>query len=63
MSHAVQYRRTSKDFAFRDKERARFEQIFPRHKTVLLPEASHFLQEDAGEDIAQAFTVFCKELG
>jgi haloalkane dehalogenase len=49
-----------KDFAFRDKQRARFEQVFPRHKTVLLPDASHFLQEDAGEDIARAFMAFGK---
>jgi haloalkane dehalogenase len=50
-----------KDFAFEDKERARFEQVFPLHKTEVLPAASHFLQEDAGEDIARAFRVFARD--
>ncbi|MCZ6531755.1 MAG: alpha/beta fold hydrolase [SAR324 cluster bacterium] len=42
-----------KDFAFQEKERQRFEKIFPNHKTLLL-EASHFWQEDAGEEAADA---------
>lgn len=52
----------TKDFAFRDAERARFERSFPRHRTVLLNDSSHFLQEDAGERIAEAFKAFRKEI-
>jgi haloalkane dehalogenase len=47
-----------KDFAFREAERAHFERIFARHQTVLLDDASHFLQEDAGERIAALFRAF-----
>jgi haloalkane dehalogenase len=52
-----------RDFAFREAERTRFEQIFPRHRTVLLDDASHFLQEDAGDRIAQVFRAFRREVG
>jgi haloalkane dehalogenase len=48
----------TKDFAFRDAERHRFEKTFPAHKTVLFPHASHFLQEDAGEEIAELIRQF-----
>jgi haloalkane dehalogenase len=51
-----------KDFAFREAERARFERIFTRHQTVLLDDASHFLQEDSGERIAGAFRAFRSQL-
>lgn len=47
-----------KDFAFRDAERKRFEQLFVNHKTILIKDASHFLQEDAGDEIAAAIRVF-----
>jgi haloalkane dehalogenase len=47
-----------KDFAFREAERAHFERIFARHQTVLLDDASHFLQEDAGDRIAALFRAF-----
>jgi len=47
-----------KDFAFREAERARFERIFARHQTVLLDDASHFLQEDEGLRIAALFRAF-----
>ena len=50
-----------KDFAFRDNERHRFEQIFPEHRTLLIDRASHFLQEDAGDQIAAAISTFCRE--
>jgi haloalkane dehalogenase len=53
----------TKDFAFRDAERQRFETTFPAHKTVLLPHASHFLQEDAGEEIAELIRQFLKPKG
>ena len=49
-----------KDFAFRDAERQRFENTFLTHKTVLLPNASHFLQEDAGEEIAELIRQFLR---
>ncbi len=42
------------DFAFREPERRRFESYFPDHSTILLPNASHYLQEDAPDEIAQA---------
>ena len=51
----------TKDFAFRDAERERFERLFWRHKTVLLNDASHFLQEDAGDRIAESIRIFVKE--
>jgi haloalkane dehalogenase len=50
-----------KDFAFRDAERVRFERILPKHKTVKLVNASHFLQEDAGEQIGEEIRVFLSE--
>jgi haloalkane dehalogenase len=42
------------DFAFRSKERERFEGRFPRHRTVVLAGAGHFIQEDAPAEIAEA---------
>ncbi|MEW8437139.1 MAG: alpha/beta fold hydrolase [Candidatus Thiodiazotropha taylori] len=44
----------TQDFAFQDPERSRFESIFPNHKTVLLENAGHFIQEDAPSEIADA---------
>jgi haloalkane dehalogenase len=52
-----------KDFAFREAERAHFERIFVRHQTFLLDEASHFLQEDAGDHIAALFRAFRSQVG
>ena len=40
------------DFAFREPERRRLELIFPNHSTTLLPDAGHFIQEDAPDEIA-----------
>ena len=48
----------ARDFAFRRAERQRFEAVFPHHQTVIYPDASHFLQEDAGEAIAQQYKAF-----
>lgn len=48
----------AKDFAFHERERQRFERAFPNHKTILFPDASHFLQEDVGDRIAEEFIVF-----
>jgi haloalkane dehalogenase len=50
----------TKDFAFRDAERQRFEKTFPAHKTALLQNASHFLKEDAGEEIAGLIRQFMR---
>ncbi|MBV9471376.1 MAG: alpha/beta fold hydrolase [Solirubrobacterales bacterium] len=47
-----------KDFAFDRANRARFEAAFPSHETHVYPDASHFLQEDVGDQIAQAFKSF-----
>jgi haloalkane dehalogenase len=52
-----------KDFAFRDAARRRFEEAFPRNRTIMLPDASHFVQEDAGEQIATEFKTFCRQVG
>ncbi len=43
-----------KDFAFQEPERTRFETLFSDHETVLLPNAGHFIQEDAPEAIVAA---------
>jgi haloalkane dehalogenase len=48
----------TKDFAFREANRKRFEAAFPNHRTVLFDDASHFLQEDVGERIAEAFKAY-----
>ncbi|MBL6692088.1 MAG: alpha/beta fold hydrolase [Pseudomonadales bacterium] len=42
------------DFAFQEPERTRFEALFPDHRTVLLENAGHFIQEDAPQEIASA---------
>ena len=52
----------TRDFAFGDQERRRFEQIFSTHRTILYDDASHFLQEDAGELIAEQMARFVTEL-
>jgi haloalkane dehalogenase len=44
----------TKDIAFREPERKRWEQVFPNHKTVLLEGAGHYIQEDAPEEIVAA---------
>jgi haloalkane dehalogenase len=43
-----------KDQAFREPQRLRWEQTFPRHRTVILRGASHYIQEDAPEEIVAA---------
>jgi haloalkane dehalogenase len=42
------------DFAFRPKERERFEAAFPDHRTVVLRGAGHYIWEDAPDEIAAA---------
>jgi haloalkane dehalogenase len=44
----------TKDIAFREPERKRWEQIFPNHHTVILEGAGHYIQEDAAEEIVAA---------
>jgi haloalkane dehalogenase len=44
----------TRDQAFGDRERQRFEQAFDDHRTVLLDGAGHYVGEDAGEEIATA---------
>jgi haloalkane dehalogenase len=44
----------TKDIAFREPERRRWEAIFPDHRTVLLEGAGHYIQEDAPEEIVAA---------
>jgi haloalkane dehalogenase len=42
------------DVAFRDRERRRWEQLFPNHRTVSLDGAGHYIQEDAADEIVAA---------
>ena len=44
----------SSDVAFRDRERRRWEELFPDHRTVVLEGAGHYIQEDAPEEIVAA---------
>jgi haloalkane dehalogenase len=42
------------DVAFRARERRRWERTFPDHRTVLMPGAGHYVQEDAADEIVVA---------
>jgi haloalkane dehalogenase len=44
----------TKDVAFREPERKRWEEIFPDHRTTLLEGAGHYVQEDAPAEIVAA---------
>jgi haloalkane dehalogenase len=44
----------TKDIAFREPERKRWEQAFPNHRTVILDGAGHYIQEDAADEIVTA---------
>jgi haloalkane dehalogenase len=44
----------TKDVAFREAERRRWEEVFPDHETVLLEGAGHYAQEDAADEIVAA---------
>ncbi len=49
-----------RDAAFRALDRERFERIFPRHRTVLLETAKHFIQEDEPGRIAEEIRAFLR---
>jgi haloalkane dehalogenase len=44
----------TKDVAFKEPERRRWEEVFPNHTTTLLEGAGHYIQEDAPEEIVAA---------
>jgi haloalkane dehalogenase len=44
----------TKDVAFKELERKRWEQVFPNHQTVLVEGAGHYVPEDAPEEIVAA---------
>jgi haloalkane dehalogenase len=44
----------TKDIAFREPERERWEEVFPEHHTVMLEGAGHYIQEAAPEQIVAA---------
>ena len=50
-----------RDVAFRKPELQRFEQLFPRHRTVVLAGAGHYIQEDAPEEIARALQAWWRD--
>ncbi len=50
-----------KDIAFRKKELQRWENIFPHARTVQVPHAGHFVQEEAPDALADAVARFLDE--
>jgi haloalkane dehalogenase len=44
----------TRDIAFRDPERRRWEQLFPDHRTVMLERAGHYIQEEKPDEIVAA---------
>ncbi len=51
------------DIAFRARERERFEALFPHHRTVLLPRAGHYIQEDAPDYVLGAIVAWDEDTG
>ena len=49
------------DIAFRAKERQRWESLMPRHHTVVLAGAGHYLQSDAPIDFSDAVRTWCND--
>lgn len=52
----------TRDFAFGPQERERFEHLFSNHRTTLFDRASHFLQEDVGDEIAAEIYKWVSEM-
>lgn len=52
-----------RDIAFREPARQRWERTFPRHRTYILAGAGHYIQEDAGEEIALVIADWWPGLG
>jgi RNA polymerase sigma factor (sigma-70 family) len=50
----------TKDAGFRPPDRERFERTFPKHRTVLLETAKHFIQEDEPARIAAEIRAFLR---
>ena len=48
----------TRDMTWRGGARRRFERAFPDHRTILLRGAGHYVQEDAGAEIADAISVW-----
>jgi haloalkane dehalogenase len=46
----------TKDVAFGERERRRWEELFPDHRTVILEGAGHYIQEDAADEIVSAIS-------
>jgi haloalkane dehalogenase len=44
----------TRDIAFKEPERRRWEQLFPNHRTVILEGAGHYIQEDSAPEIVGA---------
>jgi haloalkane dehalogenase len=49
------------DVAFKDPELRRLEELFPRHRTVIVRNAGHEIAEDAPDDIADAIEAWWTE--
>ena len=48
----------TKDIAFRERERQRWEELFPNHRTVMLEGAGHYIQEDSPDEIVAAISAW-----
>ncbi len=48
----------ARDFAFRARERQRFEELFRFHSTIDLPRAGHFIADDSPEEIIDAIRIW-----
>ena len=51
-----------KDPGFSDADRARWEQAFPRHKTITFPDASHFFFEDEATQMIPAIEAYMSSI-
>lgn len=51
------------DVAFRERERRRWQEVFPHHETVMLQGAGHYIQEDAPDEIVAAIRAWAPVSG